>query len=163
MRSAAVVVVAAFVLVAGVGPAAAQSKPLEMDCTSGAYLEQGSIEVKLDGGTLHFIQHAPASDFLDPKVDHARAPSEKEWKDLRRTLDAVDFWNWKTNYEIPDAVAGRYWSVTVRYADRSASVHGRNAWPGDEDPATVSKTPTKRYERLRATIQALVGSGYPFQ
>ena len=64
----------------------------------------------------------------DPKV--AIEPTIKQWKAFRRSLDNLDVWNWRQDYQ-PESVIcdGTSWSLDLGWGERHIQSSGSNSYP----------------------------------
>jgi hypothetical protein len=109
-----------------------------------------SYDLLLTNGSLQYRAAGSMSGLEDVKAE-VIAPTASQWKTFRASLDEIGVWNWKTNYIDPDVLDGMWWTVNVKYADRSIAAEGANAYPDGEG---ANQSPT--FQKLTAAVSKLL-------
>ena len=71
-------------------------------------------------------------------------PTKSQWLEFRRSLDEINVWGWRSEYNDPRVMDGESWSLVIEYSDRAVASHGVNAYP-------------EAFNRYRAAIHKLAG------
>jgi hypothetical protein len=100
-----------------------------------------SYSVELRDGTLTYTVYGRGHSNPDPT---AITPTEAQWHEFRQTLDELQVWQWRAEYENPGALDGTGWSLDIAYADRGIKTSGSNSYPS-------------AFKRYLAAIQQLLG------
>src|SRR6185369_11172767 len=86
-------------------------------------------------------------------------PSPAQWRRFRQALDEINLWRWQAKYPNPGGVAdGLQWQIQVTYPDHTLHVEGDNNYPDDNGRPTNESQQTAAFQKLRAAVQALLGS-----
>jgi hypothetical protein len=57
-------------------------------------------------------------------------PTPEQWQEFRHSLDSLNVWQWRVNYENPPLVFdGIFWSLDIGYSNQSLHTRGQNNYP----------------------------------
>ncbi len=87
-------------------------------------------------------------------------PTEAQWREFRRALDALNVWQWPDDYPNPGVLDGSLWSFDISYSDRAVTTHGDNNYPDANGKPTNDPDPTKTFNRFLRTIRKLTGRNF---
>lgn len=86
-------------------------------------------------------------------------PSHDDWQVFLQTLDDLDVWNWRSDYQNPGILDGTGWGVEIRWGSKTIVSAGSNSYPESKSlpPGNVSSD----FDRFLAAVSKLIG-GKPF-
>lgn len=119
--------------------------------------------VELREGVLLYIHGHPgiAFDMPDAPGNPAPikiAPTEQQWLEFRRSLNAINVWQWRTNYPNPGSIRdGTQWSLEIQYNDRTLTTRGDNNFPGLEGKPSGRSESRQAFVAYMAAITNLLG------
>lgn len=117
-----------------------------------------TYEVQLQDGCLQYETFGRGN-----KSDPVRVcPTEEQWREFRRELDAIGVWRWREQYSNPGVADGTQWSLDVTYPDRAVKTQGSNNYPGDTPDSSGVPSGSKAFARYLKAVQRLLG-GKAFQ
>lgn len=87
-----------------------------------------SLDLRLRRGLLVFRRSADGyqATHTEPRIVE---PTPRQWRALRRKLDAISIWSWELPAADPMVCDGGNWIIDVRYADRRMKMSGYHATP----------------------------------
>ena len=67
--------------------------------------------VRLDGDV---VQYGLASGDAMMELKAEAVPSDRKWSNFRKRLDAIDIWQWQSNYDNPYVLDGVQWNLEIQ-------------------------------------------------
>jgi hypothetical protein len=118
--------VVVFLFLATVAHASEKSAPEEFGASIGGFLGQ-SYWVSLEGNAIEYS--SSTSTGIVPKDKLVFHPTEAEWSTFKKMLDEANIWKWKKRYVNSSVQDGTQWSLQIKWAKRSKTSSGNNAFP----------------------------------
>lgn len=116
-----------------------------------------SYSVELRDGALLYTSYTALEGGRREQKQETLTPTAAQWRDFRRTLDALKVWQWRTNYPNHGVSDGTQWTLDIAYADRSLTTRGDNNYPDGTRKPSGSDNSTKTFKRYLAAIRKLLG------
>ena len=116
--------------------------------------------IELRDGTLHYTEHKRSTGpGPKPTASATITPTAEQWREFRESLDQLNVWRWRPDYN-NDAIAdGTQWRLEIKYADHALKTEGSNDYP-DATGAPKAKSDiatTKTFDRYLAAVEKLLG------
>jgi hypothetical protein len=106
-------------------------------------------------------RHAGNPRDLEKAKPEIVTPTEAEWKAFQAALDAMNVWNWKSNYDAPNIDDGTQWEVAMKFGGKKIVSRGSNAYP-DGKGGVETGGKSKAFTEFLGAISTLLG-GKTFQ
>lgn len=127
-----------------------EQSPKQLSVSIGGYTGP-SFAIELEGPYIQYTAYD--SGFSDPRTEVIEVTDE-QWQAFRTTLDSIDVWTWRSEYEVPEIVDGTSWSVLIAWEDALIDSSGSNGFPGNP---TDDGEPTPEFNRFLNAVSSLLG------
>ena len=127
-------------------------KPNKMNLWIGGY-GGNSYSLKYDGKNLLYS----VSESEESSITYRIEATENDWDIFMQALDAVDIWNWESEYCNPFICDGTQWKVCIVWGRRSSHVIGNNCYPDSFAQASENPEPTEIFLSYLSAVKRLVG------
>jgi hypothetical protein len=146
---------ALFLLTAMTMSSGADSPPIpkHFSASIGGFMGS-SYQLELQDGTL---THTTFSGGHGNPRRATVTPTAAQWREFRKTLDALRVWQWRADYPRNGAVDGTQWALDIAYADHALKTYGNNSYPDSTGKPNGKPEPTKVFHLYLAAIKKLIG------
>jgi hypothetical protein len=127
--------------------------PNRFEASIGGFLGV-SFHLKGNGGALVYTRFDPGR--RNPQRSTVR-PTTNEWRQFRKSLDALQIWTWRADYANPDVMDGTQWSVDLAFTDRRIKSAGSNSFPDAKGNPSKRPRTTPAFARYLEAVETLIG------
>ena len=133
-------------------------KPLKLEFYIGGY-SGPNHSVKFENGILNY-QFCKI--YGQPDKEVSAVPTNRKWLNFRKKLDAIDVWQWQSDYPNPGVCDGTQWELEIDYGVKKIKSSGDNAYPGYEliaiiDDRTVTEDDPNEFDAFLHALSLLLG------
>ena len=102
--------------------------PKNFSATMGGF--RPTFAVELRDGTLYYTQ-SKSRPGQKPTEWETIKPTPEQWRELRKSLDQLNVWQWRPDYSNSLVADGIQWSLEIEYTDHALKTKGSNSYPDD--------------------------------
>jgi hypothetical protein len=84
-------------------------------------------------------------------------PTARAWDRFWHRLDAINIWEWESEYSNPEVRDGTLWTLEISHGGRSLVTRGDNAYPNPVDTEEENNGPSPEFSALLTALGQLCG------